>query len=217
MYAWCALSSLPICSTSSALSRSLIIGRASRSRSSSRAEHTARSRSSSERRQHLVAEGRPRLQRPSIEPPIGERDGREIRHGIDPQERPGSAEVTEGSRAVLSPIQCGVLAPWISNPRPQSQGSKRPMPGTTPTSPERRRWWPCACVAFETSVGRWSSVASATRSVQRSVETVGRPLEQARAGHSERDQDPARRGRSRTTLGPVSATSAPRVSKAVFE
>ena len=41
-----------------------------------------------------------------------------------------------------SPIQWGRLPSWSSKPRPQSQGSKRPTPGTRPARPGTGRWWP---------------------------------------------------------------------------
>ena len=57
-------------------------------------------------------------------------------HRVDPEEGAGAAEVPEGGRRVGGArSSAAACAPRISTPRPQSQGSKRPNPGSTPARP----------------------------------------------------------------------------------
>ena len=62
------------------------------------------------------------------------------------------------------PVQCGRLSPRISTPRPQSHGSNRPKPGSTPARPANWTEVASAWVAALTRVGTASSRPSASRS-----------------------------------------------------
>ncbi len=89
-----------------------------------------------------------------------------------------------------SPIQCGVLPSCSSGPRPQSHGSNRPTPGTTPTRPGN-----ATVVAARTVAGADQRRPEQLRRqrgevADRPVEALRRPLLQARVVHPERRQDP---------------------------
>src|SRR4029077_16843538 len=49
--------------------------------------------------EHGLGERWPCTQRPRPVLPVGQNDGRESRDGVDPEERPGTAEVAERGRA----------------------------------------------------------------------------------------------------------------------
>ena len=87
------------------------------------------------------------------------------------------------------PVQCGVLRPRISGPRPQSQGAWSPKPGTNPTSPGHATVAARCIVSALTSLGASISLASSKRSSRGLLAPcAGEPFEQGTA-HSERLED----------------------------
>ena len=116
------------------------------------------------------------------------------------------------------PIQCGALPSCSSRPRPQSHGSKRPTPGTTPTSPGN-----ATVVAAASGLGATERRAQAARRRARRGRRAARggPATAARRGvvssipSGARTQLAERRPR---TAGPSAPpTSAPSASNPGFE
>src|SRR5918996_3998475 len=68
--------------------------------------------------EHRVGEGRPRVERPGPELPVGDRGGADSGDGIDPQERARTTEVPERLRRVprASPVRSFVVADLEGEP-----------------------------------------------------------------------------------------------------
>ena len=142
-------------------------GRAARARARPRGPSRPRRRRRPSRclRQHRVGEPRPRLERPRVELAVGEARAARGRPSGSIQRNVPLPPKWPNVRAELRvPVQCGCFASRNSTPRPQSFGSKRPTSGRTPPRPGNCTDVISASVSGATSVGDWSSRASATRS-----------------------------------------------------
>ena len=132
---------------------------------------------------------------------------------------PAPAEVAERLRGVAAcPSSAGPCRRGVSKPRPQSSGSNGPTPGSTPLQPGNGR--PTSRPRgrrLRTSVGRSSSPASASEDRRGSVEPLRRPVDELRAGHAERLEDPLGQHDRRTARPDRSASSAPSMSNPGFE
>ena len=89
---------------------------------------------------------------------------RDARLRIDPEERAAAAEVAERRGELRAPVQCGLLPSRSSKPSPQSFGSCRPNPGSTPSRPGNCTVAASARVSRREPAGASSSRATASRS-----------------------------------------------------
>ena len=110
--------------------------RSSATGSSRRAATRSSGQPSGRLRQNRIREHRPRVPRPLAELAVGEHAEREARLGIDPEERPGRAEVAERRRRVARARPVRLLAvAHLERRAPSRSRSCRPKPGSTPTRP----------------------------------------------------------------------------------
>ena len=164
-----------------------------------------------------VAEGRPGRQRPRAVVAVGEaHEG-----AIERRDRPtGTCPIRRSARTPRGccayPSSARSLPSWSSKPRPQSRGSKRPTPGSTPSSPgqrdvgrrgerrrgEERRAEQLASEPARSSRGPWSPCDGRSTRVVAAIPSGSRTRR--------------RRAVSNGTASRA-ASSAPRMSKPVFE
>ena len=135
-----------------------------------------------------IRERRPRFERPVVELAIGEADERDVERRVDPQERAGAAEMTEGRRGVARPRPVRRLAIADLEPETPVERVERADARQDALQP-----WihDVGCLRLQalTDQGRTDELSRQRDGIgQWSMEPLRRSFAKLRAGHPERSQ-----------------------------